>query len=154
MILPHISDPDTRRVVRETLDDPRWFFVGINGRGHGQLRFTPTGETLDFGMTPGDRNAWKELAKSVERISGTVVWRRGNRKPGRLKRATRTALSKRQLRERETFERAAETKARTYREALAREAERVTSARRAEVEYLRELEIRALMMPGHSRRRN
>lgn len=73
-----ISCPDTRRVVREALRQG-WEWAGWTGTTHIKIVWPKTGAHLSFGSTPSV-GSWKATARDIERASGIVVWRRGNRK--------------------------------------------------------------------------
>lgn len=81
MKIPGIHNDGTRKVVHLALDHPDWTYKGVTKGGHGCLCWTPTGECVYFGFTPGDGNAWKPLARDIERISGVVVHQRTKRRP-------------------------------------------------------------------------
>ena len=81
MKIPGIHNDGTRKVVHLALDHPDWQYKGVTKGGHGCLCWTPTGECVYFGFTPGDGNAWKPLARDIERISGVVVHQRTKRRP-------------------------------------------------------------------------
>ena len=70
-----IACENTRRVVHRALSSG-WAYDGVTRGSHGQLRWPPTGELVHFGFTPGDRNAWKKPARTIEDVSGVVVWQR------------------------------------------------------------------------------
>lgn len=135
-----ISCENTRRIVERTLSVPGWFFDGVTRGGHGQLRWQPGSGAepvlLFFGMSPGDRNAWKKLAVDIERTSGVVVWQRTKHGQAR-RRPSSTPESARLARERERF--ALEADARAARRAQARAAAAAERERR---------QITDLMRPG------
>lgn len=81
MKIPGIHNDGTRKVVHLALDHPDWQYKGVTKGGHGCLCWTPSGECVYFGFTPGDGNAWKPLARDIERISGVVVHQRTKRRP-------------------------------------------------------------------------
>ena len=60
-----ITCGNTRKVVEAALEDPRWTYDGVSRAGHGMLRWLPTGEVLFFGLTPSDRNSWKNTVAVV-----------------------------------------------------------------------------------------
>lgn len=76
-----ITCPDMTRVVREALAGG-WEWAGFSGTTHAQIRWPATGDVLRFGTTPSVAS-WKSMATDVERVSGLVVWRRGNHKRSR-----------------------------------------------------------------------
>lgn len=76
-----ITCPDMRRVVREALAHG-WKWDGWTGTTHARITWPPTGEHLQFGSTPSVAS-WKSLASDIHRISGVVVWRKGNHKRSR-----------------------------------------------------------------------
>ena len=80
-----ITCGNTRRTVEGALNDPRWVYDGVAGKGHGRLRWMPTNEVVVFSLTPSDRNSWRNTARDIERISGVRPVPKGNRKPGRMK---------------------------------------------------------------------
>ena len=124
-----IQCENTRRIVHRALDGG-WLFDGVTRGGHGQLRWQPDGvepQLLFFGMTPGDRNAWKKLARDIERVSGVAVWQRVKHGRGR-RGALTSAESERVRRDRERAEVALEARAGARRRALAAEKMRIRSA--------------------------
>lgn len=135
-----ISCENTRRIVERTVSVPGWRFDGVTRGGHGQLRWQPDPEVepvlLFFGMSPGDRNAWKKLAVDVERVSGVVVWQR-TKHGAAHRRPSSTPESARLQRERDRF--AVEPDARAARRAQAKAAASADRRRR---------EIGDLMRPG------
>lgn len=138
MRVPGIHCENTRRVVERALSRG-WLFDGITKGGHGQIRWQPDAEAeptlLFFGLTPGDRNAWKKLARDIETVSGVVVWQRTKRGQAH-RRPSSTPETARLQRERER-----------YAAAAAAEATRRTSARRAEIRERELREITDLMRP-------
>lgn len=81
MKIAGIHNDGTRKIVHLALEHPDWTYKGVTKGGHGCLCWTPTGECVYFGFTPGDGNAWKPLARDIERISGVVVHQRTKRRP-------------------------------------------------------------------------
>jgi hypothetical protein len=72
-----ITSSDLRRVVREALRQG-WRWGGFTGTTHARIVWK-TGELVTFGTTPSVAS-WKTTASEIERISGVVVWRKGNHK--------------------------------------------------------------------------
>jgi hypothetical protein len=80
-----ITCPDMRRVIREALAGG-WEWGGIGGGTHGRIVWPADGTDVRFGLTPSV-GSWKTVASQIQRVSGVVVWRRGNKK--RSRKATR-----------------------------------------------------------------
>jgi len=85
-----ITCPDMRRIVREALHHG-WVWDGWTGTTHARIVWPETGDRLVFGCTPGVAS-WKSLATDIRRVSGVVVWRKGNHRRSR-KAVTRSGFT-------------------------------------------------------------
>lgn len=75
-----------RQIVENALATGEWEKAGIDGKNHGLLRHIPTGKIVTFqqgAASHGDRNDVRNTASDIEKISGHVVWQRGNRRPSK-----------------------------------------------------------------------
>lgn len=146
-VLNVIRCTNTRRIVRVALDRG-WEWIGYTRSGHVELRWPATDTRIHCATTPSDSNSWKQLARTIKRVSGVETWEKGNhrrsRKPRRgpdpeveaSRRRHAAMLARREQQQRE-----------------AREAERRQwlGARVAEVQEQHRLEIESLMQPGWGR---
>lgn len=73
---------NTRRVLMEALDKG-WTYVGYTKGGHLEISWPATDARLFCATTPSDRNGWKTFAKDIEKASGVVTHRKGNRRQSR-----------------------------------------------------------------------
>lgn len=70
-----------RRVVREALH-AGWEWGGFTGTTHARIVWPATGEHVAFGTTPSVAS-WKSLATRIEKLSGVVTHRKGNKRRSR-----------------------------------------------------------------------
>lgn len=144
-----IQDPDSRKVVLGALE-AGWQWIGYTKGGHVELRWPETDTRIHVATTPSDTNAWKQLARTIKKVSGVQVVEianhRQSRKPSTNHReAAEIAAARRRHRE-------AEQRAEEARRRRAREARELAEARRKSYDDDRHVhEIQSLMMPGYGR---
>lgn len=149
-VLGSVHCERTRAVLRAALD-AGWEWVGLTKSGHVEIRWPETDARLHCGTTPSG-NSWKAFARDVERVSGVVVWRKGNRRRSRKSTAAEDeAVRAARRKHREAYEE------RLARQQLDREAARqgqaarTLAAQQAALSQQREREIQDLMRPGRGR---
>lgn len=133
-IIRGITCGDTRRIVGLALEAEGWTYAGVTKGGHGILVWQPEGALegvrIYFAMTPGDCNAWKLVAKEIEKVSGLQIVNKTKRKAGR-RIAPVVVESAKAKAERERFQAEADARAVARYQARAAEREALADARRA-----------------------
>lgn len=79
-----IKNERVRKVVSAALDGG-WEYVGINGGGHGEIRWPATGVRASFSFTPSDWRGALNMAQFIKRSSGVECWTHQTRRKSRKK---------------------------------------------------------------------
>ncbi|GAA3510349.1 hypothetical protein GCM10022234_00780 [Aeromicrobium panaciterrae] len=78
---PHSS---VRHVVKAILDTGEWEYHGLDSNDHGLLLHTATGNTVGYPTHRcSDKNAFRNVLRTAERIMGRKILTLGNRKKSR-----------------------------------------------------------------------